>query len=89
MSEELEWELYDIFEAGLFAFPLYEHQTARRIIRYLMYRGVLTEEIADAIEVRHMEVSLLADYTVEVSSTVDHTVEVSSTVNYTVENSNA
>ena len=52
MSDELEWELYDVFEAGLFAFPLYEHQTARRIIRYLLYRGVLAEEIADAIEVR-------------------------------------
>ena len=51
MSDELEWELYDIFEAGLFAFPLYEHQTARRIVRYLLYRGVLAEEIADAIEV--------------------------------------
>ena len=51
MSDELEWELYDIFESGLFAFPLYEHQTARRIVRYLLYRGVLAEEIADAIEV--------------------------------------
>ena len=44
--EELEWELYDIFEAGLFAFPIYEHNTARKIVQYLLYRGVLDEEIA-------------------------------------------
>ena len=50
MSEELEWEMMDIFESGMFAFPIYEHKSARKIVRYLLYRGVLDEEIADAIE---------------------------------------
>ncbi len=50
MSEELEWELYDIFESGKFAFPISDHKSARVIVRYLLYRGVLSEEIADAIE---------------------------------------
>lgn len=49
-SEELEWELYDIFISGIFAFPIYEHNAARRIVRYLLMRGVLDEEIANAIE---------------------------------------
>ena len=50
MAEELEWELMDIFECGIFAFPIYEHNSARRIVRYLLYRGVIDEDIADAIE---------------------------------------
>ncbi len=50
MSEELEWELFDIFESGMFAFPIYDHKSARKIIRYLLMRGILDEEIADAIE---------------------------------------
>ena len=50
MSEELEWELWDVFESGLFPFPVYDHQSARRIVRYLIFRGVLEEEIAAAIE---------------------------------------
>ncbi len=45
-NEELEWELHDIFESGLFAFPIYEHNGARRIVQYLIYRGVPDEEIA-------------------------------------------
>ncbi len=45
-NEELEWELHDIFESGLFAFPIYEHNGARRIVQYLLYRGVPDEEIA-------------------------------------------
>ena len=49
MSEELEWELYDIFESGMFAFPIYEHNGARHLVRYLLLRGILVEEIADAI----------------------------------------
>ena len=49
MSEELEWELLDLFESRMFAFPVYEHTAARRIVRYLLLRGVPAEEIADAI----------------------------------------
>lgn len=50
MSEELEWELWDVFESRLFPFPVYDHQAARRIVRYLLYRGVWEEEVAAAIE---------------------------------------
>ena len=50
MSEELEWELFEIFESARFAFPIYDHKSARQIIHYLLRRGVLEEEIADAIE---------------------------------------
>lgn len=50
MSEELDWELSDIFEGGMFAFPVYESAAARRVVRYLLRRGVLAEEIASAIE---------------------------------------
>jgi hypothetical protein len=50
MSEELEWELYDIFASGIFAFPIYEHNSARRIVRYLLMRGVPAEDVAAAIE---------------------------------------
>jgi len=50
MSEELGWELYDIFASGIYAFPVYEHNAARRIVRYLLMRGVLDEDIANAIE---------------------------------------
>ena len=45
-SEELQYELYEIFESGLFAFPIYHHAGARRIVQYLLYRGVADEEIA-------------------------------------------
>ena len=47
---ELEWELYDIFDSGTFAFPIYDHNSARRIVRYLLMRGIIHEEIAEAIE---------------------------------------
>ena len=50
MSEELEWEMYDLFDSGMFAFPIWEHNAARKIVRTLMRRGVLGEEIADSIE---------------------------------------
>ena len=50
MSEELEWELFEVFENALFAFPIYDHKSARQIVHYLLRRGVLEEEIADAIE---------------------------------------
>jgi len=50
MSEELDWELSDIFEGGMFAFPVYESAAARRVVRYLLRRGVLAEEVASAIE---------------------------------------
>lgn len=50
MGEELDWELMDIFESGIFAFPVNDHNSARRIVRYLLYRGVIDEDIADAIE---------------------------------------
>ncbi|KAK2150581.1 hypothetical protein LSH36_399g02025 [Paralvinella palmiformis] len=50
MSVELEWELYDIFDSGTFAFPIYDHSSARKIVRYLLMRGILHEEIAEAIE---------------------------------------
>ena len=50
MSEELECELFDIFASGIFAFPVYEHNSARRIIRYLLMRGVPAEDVAAAIE---------------------------------------
>lgn len=50
MSEELNWELSDIFEGGMFAFPVYESAAARRVVRYLLRRGVLAEEVASAIE---------------------------------------
>lgn len=50
MSEELSWELYDLFDSERYAFPIYDHASARRIVRYLLYRGILDEEIADAIE---------------------------------------
>lgn len=49
-SEELEWELYDIFISGIFDFPVYEHNSARRIVRYLLMRGVDDDDIANAIE---------------------------------------
>lgn len=49
-SEELEWELYDIFISGIFDFPIYEHNSARRIVRYLLMRGVDDADIASAIE---------------------------------------
>ncbi|CAD5120120.1 DgyrCDS8697 [Dimorphilus gyrociliatus] len=57
MSEELEWEMMDIFESGMFAFPIWEHNSARQIVRYLMKRGVIVEEIADAIEDNEADVS--------------------------------
>lgn len=50
MSEELEWELFEIFESGTFVFPIYEHNAARRVVHYLLMRGILDEEIAEAIE---------------------------------------
>ena len=50
MSEELDWELSDIFEGGMFAFPVYESSAARCVVRYLLRRGVLAEEVASAIE---------------------------------------
>jgi len=50
MSEELDWELSDIFEGGMFAFPVYESSAARHVVRYLLRRGVLAEEVASAIE---------------------------------------
>jgi len=50
MSEELDWELSDIFEGGMFAFPVYESSAACRVVRYLLRRGVLAEEVASAIE---------------------------------------
>lgn len=50
MSEELDWEMSDIFEGGMFAFPVYESSAARRVVRYLLRRGVLAEEVASAIE---------------------------------------
>ena len=50
MSEELNWELSDIFEGGMFAFPVYESSAARCVVRYLLRRGVLAEEVASAIE---------------------------------------
>lgn len=49
-SAELAWELIDIFESGMFAFPIYDHDSARDIVRYLLERGILEEEIADAIK---------------------------------------
>ena len=33
----------------MFAFPIYEHNGARHLVRYLLLRGILVEEIADAI----------------------------------------
>ena len=33
----------------MFAFPIYEHNGARHLVRYLLLRGILAEEIADAI----------------------------------------
>ena len=50
MSEELEWELFEMFESGLFAFPVADHRSARQIVRHLLRRTVLYEELADAIE---------------------------------------
>jgi len=50
MSEELDWELSDIFEGGMFAFPVYESSAARHVVRYLLRRGVLAEEVVSAIE---------------------------------------
>ena len=50
MSEELEWELYEMFEGGLFGFPVADHRSARQIVNHLLRRTVLYEEIADAIE---------------------------------------
>jgi len=50
MSEELGWELTDIFDGGMFAFPVQESSAARRVVRYLLRRGVLAEEVASAIE---------------------------------------
>ena len=50
MSEELGWELGDIFDGGMFAFPVYESSAARRVVEYLLRRGVLAEEVASAIE---------------------------------------
>jgi len=50
MCEELNWELSDIFEGGMFAFPVYESSAARRVVCYLLRRGVLAEEVAAAIE---------------------------------------
>ena len=50
MGEELEWELFEMFEGGLFAFPVAEHRSARQIVRHLLRRTVLYEEIADEIE---------------------------------------
>ena len=58
MSEELEWELYEIFESGLFAFPIWDHSSARAVVRYLIARGVLGEEIADAIEDSEMDLAI-------------------------------
>ena len=49
MSEELDWELSDIFDAGMFAFPVYESSAARRVVTYLLRRGVLAEEVKQAI----------------------------------------
>jgi hypothetical protein len=49
-SQELDWELGDIFDGGIFAFPVDEPGAARAVIRYLMMRGILAEEVADAIE---------------------------------------
>jgi len=49
-SQELNWELGDIFEGGIFAFPVDEPGVARAVIRYLLMRGVLAEEVVDAIE---------------------------------------
>ncbi len=47
---ELGYELRDIFKCGTFAFPIYDHNSARRIVYYLMRRGIIAEEIAEAIE---------------------------------------
>ena len=54
-SEELQYELYDIFESGLFAFPVYHHAGARRIVQYLLYRGVPDEEIAGLLVFRRKD----------------------------------
>ena len=53
-SEELQYELYDIFESGLFAFPVYHHAGARRIVQYLLYRGVPDEEIAGSFKLCYL-----------------------------------
>lgn len=50
MSDELDWELGELFDSGLFPFPVYELSTARRVVRYLMKRGVSDEELASAIQ---------------------------------------
>lgn len=50
MSDELDWELSDMFDSGLFAFPVYEQNAARRVVRYLLKRGVPDEEVASAIQ---------------------------------------
>ena len=42
--------MFELFETGFFVFPIYEHRSARRIVRYLLIRGIVDEEIADAIE---------------------------------------
>lgn len=39
-----------MFDNGLFAFPVYEQNAARRVVRYLLKRGVPDEEIASAIQ---------------------------------------
>lgn len=50
MSDELDWELGELFDSGLFPFPVYELSAARRVVRYLMKRGISDEELASAIQ---------------------------------------
>ena len=59
-SEELQYELYDIFESGLFAFPVYHHAGARRIVQYLLYRGVPDEEIAGSFKVCYLNFNMVS-----------------------------
>lgn len=60
-SAELAWELIDIFESGMFAFPIYDHDSARDIVRYLLDRGILEEEIADAIKDSTVDMNIWLD----------------------------
>ena len=59
-SQELEWELGDIFDGGIFVFPVDEPGVARAVVRYLLMRGILAEEVADAIEQPGSKADLVA-----------------------------
>lgn len=50
MSEELEWEFFDLLEMGKFLFPLFEQEPVRQIIRHLLSRGIQLYDIAESVD---------------------------------------